>query len=251
MTRDFNIPGEALVRVRFGQHISGNLNLLPTNVEVSGQDVPVPGTSFRPQTAYPVNPGTGNLYDLGLAVKEVRVTQSFLHEDLNTDDYGKIPVDVLWRGSTCNVNMTLIHYEPTVLDVCMSESMGGVNAVNLGQNLDPAGLMQPFGTPLGAFLGPAASGNHFISLNILSPVMLWPYRFPFSYLSETPAVTPLGVGVQLVELNWRAIPYQVPLGEPEEQQISDDEIGFAQPAVLWSGEIISSGAVLWDHVTDT
>ena len=199
MGRNLVINGEAMTWVKFGKHI-GITNSVPG---VSGSQV---------------------LFELGLASEEIRVTPKYNHMDLPADDYGReTSPETLWMGAECNVQMTLVHYDPYVLDAIMNESMGGFE---LGE--DP-GVLAPIGRPMGANVPMYSSGNHYMSLNILSPVQDMPYRFRTGYLTGPPVEIPLGTSRTLAKLNWRFIPY-------------------ARPNA--SGEVYSSGVVLWDRELD-
>jgi len=210
VTRDFVINGEALVKVKFGDHIL---------------ELPF-GES-------------GTLHELGLAVDEVRITPTYHHRDISPDDYGgQAPAEVMTLLAEAEIRMRLVHYDVDVLDAVLAESQG------LDGALFFAGRLAPAGTLLGGFsqrvAGRIASGCHFMSLNILSPQLNFPWRFPAAYLQQPPIDLPLGVRRTLVDLNWRAVPYTVPpltvlpvVGNP-----------------IGPGEILSSGVVLWDHTLD-
>ena len=124
--------------------------------------------------------------------------------------------------------MTLIHYDESLLRKCIAEAMGG----------GTEGTLVGAGTPLGAMLPVGVNGNHYISLNISSPVLNEPWRFPASYLM-TNVELPLGTGRTAARLRWRAIPYVSP------------QRSFASNALLANDYLISAGAVLWDHTADT
>jgi hypothetical protein len=96
-----------------------------------------------------------------------------------------------------------------------------------------------------------SSTCHYISLNILSPMEGLPYRFRTSYLSQQPVEYPLGNRVSIVKLNWRSILYtpQAPPSLPS--LISVDSLPNEQNLPTIKNELVSSGAVLWDRVTDT
>lgn len=207
MARDFVVNGETLVKVSFGDHIPAGFS----NIAESAT----------------------NLCELGLASEGIRITPTFHHLDVHVDDFGPdVPAEVLWMLADCTVQMTLIHYDRNVLDLCLAESMGGALVGSPGPpggNFRYAGTMRAAGAPMGAYRTLRASGNRFIGLNLASPVLQLPWRFPASYLAVTPAEIPLGTEKTQVKLNWRAIPY----------------------ATGGGGEIRSSGVVLFDHLEDT
>lgn len=203
MSRDFIFNGECLVKVKGGAHMSGR--------------------------------AIGDLTELGLSVDDVRITPRFVHADMKVDDFGPdIPADVMWNLADVTIRFTLIHYDEDALDVCLRESMGG------GNILANAGTFSTAGRPLGRGLPLLSSGNCFISLNLLSPILDKPWNFPASYLTGPPVEIPLGVNATKAVCTWRAIPYK-PL------------VGSGQTIVL-SGrtqEIASSGVPLWFRALDT
>lgn len=170
--------------------------------------------------------GQAQLWELGLASDQVQIIPHYYHKDIYADDFGpSVPPEVLWNIADVNIRMTLIHYDYLVLDDCIANSMGG-SATGAGQLIGA-------GDTLGRGCGRQESGNCYISLNLTSPYGQNPWHFPTTYLAEQPVVIPLGTEKSLVQLNWRAIPYDraVP--------------GFAL------GAVASSGRILWDHTLDT
>ncbi len=223
MTRQIVIPGECLVSVTFGDHLSG--------FGVATLNDPEP---FEP---------VGNINELGLCLRDsIVVTPHYYHRDVKTSDYGaRGAADVMADVGDCNIAMTLIHYDIRVLDVCVDQAMAGAGGkLNPGSDF-PAGIMPHAGTLLGNGLPMFASGNYLVSLNLPAQQMtdtegnqrpdLLPWHFPSAYLAETPAVFPLGTRASAVRLNWRAFPY-LPLP-------TSPSFDFA-----------SSGVVLWNHTLD-
>lgn len=214
MARDFVINGETLVKVKFGAHI-------PASV-----------------------PGGSNLSELGLATERITVTPKFFHKDIYVNDFGpNTPAEVLAMMGDCTISMNLIHYDKNVLDTCIAESQGGTTVkpenigINLALNLGIAGVFNPTGTVMGGEYPTIMylSGCHYMGLNLSSPVLEMPWRFRKTYLIDTVRY-PLGTEKSIVSLNWRAIPYQTP------------PTGIAATTQI---EILSSGAVLYDHLADT
>lgn len=218
MSRGFWIPGEGMVSVKGGAHMSG---------------VPI-----------------GQLSQLGLANGPVQVTPTLFTQDVKCDDMGpQAAAEVVQYLAEVQIDMTLINFDPVVLDVCVDEALagGGVFA-NPGSSQNfLAGIMPPAGTPLGNGRNLLSSGNHWISLNIAAPTGFsqgaqfmsglevgLPWHFPSATLARDPAVYPLGTRAQVVKLSWRAITYR-PL-----PAVDSDVF-----------EVFSSGAVLWDHNPDT
>ena len=176
-------------------------------------------------TQFGIDNNNSALFQLGLASEESRITPNYVHMDVKVDDFGpQIPAEVLAQMSDVNIAMRLIHYDRNVLDACLAESLG-LNGGNFA-----AGIMTPAGYPLGQNLPVLASGCHYISLNLTSPQLNFPWRFPASFLTGPPVIIPLGTTTTIADLNWRTVPYarQTPLIE-----------------------IQSSGRVLWDHTPDS
>jgi hypothetical protein len=228
--------------------------------------------------------------ELGLAADKISVTPRWKNEDIHVDDFGPfIPPEVLWMLADVNIRMRLIHYDQAALQICLAESMGGsvfgffapgrpAPAINQGP-ID--GLMAGAGSLLGNNCAPLASGCHYISLNLLSPVLGVPWRFPTAYLDAQPVVIPLGTEASIVDLSWRAIPYQYHRQLTTLSATSGGSL-YTPPPFQRSGargagsgvagggggginnnpaprvssgtqysEIQSSGAVLWDHQNDS
>ncbi len=195
MSRDFQIPGPAMVTVK-------------------GRSDSV----------------VGSLQQLGLSEGPIRVNMNFVHSDLQVNAWSAmgVPVDIQWMLGSVNISMNLIHFDPAILQTCITESMAGAPTFGTtgrgGQRLGN-GLARF--APAGAITG---WGNHYIGLNISSPMTALPYRFLFSYLTSQPAEFNLGTEKQIVVLNWRAIPY------------SQDP---------WNGGLASYGAQIFDNTPDT
>lgn len=161
--------------------------------------------------------------NLGLAEGPVTMTFDFRHKDVSLDAWGgEIPNDVQFKLAAVNINMTLIHYDPAVLDACIANSMGGAATV---------GTVGRAGTLLGGNgIARFATGNYYIGLNLASPVLGKPYCFLYAYLTQQPVSIPLGTEKSLVTCNWRAIPY------------------FTDP---WNNGAGAAGVPLWTNVSDS
>lgn len=202
MPRDFVFDGEVLVKVKGGQH---------TSILLSG--------SIATAT------------ELGLASEPIKITPRFIHKDIHADDFGpEIPPELVQYLADATIRMSLIHYDRFVLDTCLAESIGG--------GLNFAGVLQPGGSLIGNNRPLFASGCHYVSVNLLSPVLNLPYRFPSCVMTGPPVEIPMGTGANVVKCTFRAIPY-TPL-------VTTYQPGF----VGVPGEASSSGAILWDHNTD-
>lgn len=174
--------------------------------------------------------------ELGLSDKQITITPNFVHQDIHCDDFGPtIPPDVIWLLADVTIQMTLVHYDPAVLNLCLGCSMA--NAV--GANNE--GTVVSAGTIMGA---PA---NNYISLNIASPVGQLPWKFPTAYLTGPPMELPLGSDRTIVTLRWRAIPYTpLTVTTTTEGDSPSNMVTTTTP-----NECKSSGAILWTHTLDT
>ena len=152
---------------------------------------------------------------------------------MNADAWGEAPFEQQFMLAAVSIDMTLIHFDPTVLDVCLMESMGGAPAIGalsragsrLGNNLPRFAASN---TPDAN--GIVRSGNHFIGLNIASPVQGKPFRFYYSYLASPPVSIPLGTEKSAVRCSWVALPY------------TQDP---------WGGGLGAQGAIIWDNTLDS
>ncbi len=193
MSRDWFINGESMVSVK------GNVNTL----------MPL-------------------LTQLGLSDGPIRITPNVRHRDLNLDAYGSdVPPDTQMFLADAIVSMTLVHYDAAILSACIIESFAGAG-VPLGVGIE--GLLPRAGQRMGGGFPRFAAGNHYIGLNILSPVAGVPYRFLYAYLTGPPVVIPLGTEKSLVQVNWRVLPY-------------------AQDP--WNNGLGAQGQPLYDHTLDT
>lgn len=137
MVRDFIIDGECLVKVKGGLHMSG----------------------------FPI----GVRSELGLATDEIRVIPHFRYQGVPCDDFGKeVFPEQLWALASLDIHMTLIHWDPVVLEACLMEAMGG--GFSRASTPYPTGL--PFTAitrfnPLGA--GTATQGSVILGTAGVSP----------------------------------------------------------------------------------
>lgn len=243
MVRKIVINGETLVEVRGGAHMSG--------------------TSI------------GILTQLGLAEGQVTITPQINFRDVYVPDFGpNVPADVLWMLSSVRISMTLIFYDPTVLDICIAESMGGSTpnpSGNLfidgrggaglaGPGLNPVyygGTLMGAGVPLGGLKQIFDSGWHYISTTLTSPELGLPWCFPKTYLNQSPVEIPIGNDCSKVRLEFTAIPYQDPYQPTHASGGIGPVVDVTIPYPVLSGpdgwrtvgrlkkEIGSSGSILW------
>lgn len=146
--------------------------------------------------------GIGTLQELGLATDPIQVSYDFRHRDMNVDAWSgpDMPPEVQCMLAGVNVSMNLIHWDDDILDVCLRESLGGASAI---------GRLKRAGARMGNNSPRFAAANHYIGLNLSSPVLGKPLRFFFSYLTGPPKTIPLGTEKSVTSLNWRVIPYTV------------------------------------------
>lgn len=239
MPSDFIIYGPTLAAVKGGEHASGFLNI------------------------------SGFVVELGLAVEDITISPHFSHMDIVPSDFGpNVPAEIMWNLTDVQIQMTLVHYDPVVLDGAMSEAMGGitVNPTLLPTvTFDLAGRMNPAGSVLGNGLPIYASGNHYISLYLLNtspppgsvlnasgevPVSGFEpgYVFPTAYLDSKPLVIPMGTATSKVITSWRAIPYR-PIYYLSTAPTSELPLTINGTVGNYvRGEILSSGAIVWERL---
>lgn len=248
MSRQFIIPGEVMVAVVFGAHLSGQF---PVQDELLFVRSGILSSFPDPNLGAPAVSGSMTI-ELGLCADEIKITPRFTHSDILVNDMGKSPGDVQWLCSEYSINMRLVHYDRKVLNTCVLESMGGARVLPGAQGIPGMVLIRGDQAPAGTLmfgnlksqitrtlsgLSPYPtdiSGCHYVGLS-LQPQNQWqlpevaqqPWYFYQTYLSNPPVIIPLGTRYSTVELNWRAVPV---------------------PGFLSGGEMVSSGSYIWDHI---
>ncbi len=231
MSRDFVQPGETLVKVKFGAHYAGWAGFGASGSLLS---------------------------ELGLAEGSIDVMPTFYDKEIKTDDFGPdCPAEIMAMMASVDIHMTLVHFDPTVLNVCALEAQGiGPLKVGAAQIIPGSRIIAPWymvgqaGYTLGHGLPLQASGNHWLSMTLL-----YNYtndrsdhglvRFPAVKLaSPSPYKWPLGTGNTTVDVTFRGIPY-VPILASGNNPVP------AGPAGANFGEPLSSGVALWDTLIDT
>ncbi len=219
MPRSFTVPGECMVSVKGGEQMSGG----PIAV----------------------------LSELGLASDSITVTPTYYHKDVLVDDFGpNVPADLQQYLAEVRVSMTLIHFDPSVLDLCANEALGGGDS-QFVVNTRPAGeILAPTGRLLGRFRNRFWSGWHYVGLNLSATDLATGWRFFQATLTGQPFIYPMGTEAAGVRLEWRCLPYCSPwlsggtLGRSGAIQVGD---------IVWHprNEMQSSGATIWDRGADT
>lgn len=166
-----------------------------------------------------------NLSELGLTSEPIRISVQNHRLNIRVDAYGDGPPESQFMGAGATIQMTLVHFDKTVLNFCIQEAWGASPAFGA---LGHAGSLMGNGQPR---FGPGGiNGNHFIGLNIISALGQLPWRFFYASLADNPMVWPLGTERSLVQLTWQAFPYSI---DP------------------WNGGNGSFGVPIWDHTADT
>jgi hypothetical protein len=152
----------------------------------------------------------GTVEELGLTSEQVRIHPRYNFRDIPTDDFGAAPVETRWDLADATVTMTLVHYDPDVLNKCMGSAMGGggFDTSSITDNID--GFMAGAGRLLGFNRGLGTAANMYVTVYLIpaDDGGFEPYRFYACYLDARPLVIPLGTERTLVQLSWRVIPYQ-------------------------------------------
>lgn len=179
------------------------------------------------------SPATPVLKELGLAEGGIIISPRFIRQDIHTDDFGStIPAEVMNLLAEVRISMTLIHTDIEVLEQCIIEAMDGgfIDGGSEGE-LAGAGALMGRGKDLfGVDPDDRSNDCHYISLNLTSPVLNRPWRFPTAYLADDPVEIPLSATASAYQVTWRAIPYKK-----------------SSPTT----EATSIGLSLWDHTLDT
>lgn len=141
-----------------------------------------------------------SLSDLGTSEDQVTWSPRFYHDDVIVGGTNgpNVPVDCQFMLADAIIDMNLVYYDQTVLQSCIRESNAGATAY---------GTMPRAGTLMGGQYARFTSGNHFIGLNLTSPVEGVHMRFLAAYLTGQPLTYPIGPARSVVRLQWRAIPY--------------------------------------------
>lgn len=229
MSRQYQPFGESLINVRFGNHA----------------DLGLQGTSSVSNSGNP-------LYELGLATDKIDLSLNLRSNEIKYVEWGsEIPAEIMGNVKDAIVSFTLIHYDRSVLDYCIGEAQGGVTYLAPG---NPIGLYTDPGSNVipGALLGNncafQASGNHFVTLNILSTDATYPWRFLTCYLMN-PLQLPLSVRASETRCQFRAIPYQNYITKLADG--SDPVPGQPYtPGQLVTSDLFYASGGVWDHNTE-
>ena len=170
----------------------------------------------------------GALTQLGLTEDPVRVSIEERHRPIIVNATGEVEPETQFMGASATITMNLIHFDRTVIDYCLMESMGGAPNNTPGQ-MARAGTTLGNGAARFAAGGPFV-GNYYIGLNIASPVAGKPWRFYYTFLTGNPFSQGLGTEKSIIQLTWRAIPY------------------VADP---WNNGVGLYGVPLYDFTSDT
>lgn len=162
-----------------------------------------------------------NLSELGLSDSQITMQFRPIFDDVIVNAHGRVGTDIQVFLEDCAITMSLVNFDPVILNECYRLSKGGPNA---------AGNVARAGTLLGNGLARFAAGNKFIGLNIASPVGSIPYCFYFAYMTGPAFVYPVGNERTICTINWRAIPY---LADP------------------WNGGAGATNTPLFGNVLDT
>jgi hypothetical protein len=168
------------------------------------------------------NSAIAALSELGLCDEGgVTVTPEFRHDAIQLDAWGgQVPPEKQFMLMQARITMGLIHYDRDVVDACIREAAGGAAAV---------GAVARAGTLMGGNVARLLAGNHYVGLNLLSPVENKPWRFLTAHLEGSVSVN-IGTRRSVFQLTWSAIPYS------------------ADP---WNNGNGAAGVLVWDHTLDT
>lgn len=167
-----------------------------------------------------------SLSELGLSEDPITVSVNGNYDDVHADAWGSLtPFEVQYFLSDAYIDMTLVQFDQAILEACIVESQGGANLGVTGP-----GIMPRAGTRLGNNAPRFNALNHYIGLNITSPVNNQPWRFFTTYMPNLPDSWPIGTKRSVVRVRFRCIPY------------TQDP---------WNGGVGAAGTILWDRQSDT
>ena len=158
--------------------------------------------------------------ELGLSDSSIVITPTFKSMDIAVDTWGSTkgpPPEIQSFLAEASVSMTLVHFDQSVLNSCIAQSMAA----------STAGTLSHAGTLMGGNAALQASGNYYIQLGLSAPIGGQPWTF-FACKLEGNYSYPVGTERSVVRLNWRVIPYP-PGGDP------------------WNGGQGANGVVLWNY----
>lgn len=192
-----------------------------------------------------------SLTQLGLSDGDITISIEDRYDNMYVDAWGGppgkggAPADVQIFNGFADIHVTLVHYDRSVLQLCMQESAGGVPGTDGA--LIQAGARLGNGVPRFAPSGTVSTGglvttgNHYIGLNIASPIDSLPWRFYYTFLFATPLVYPVGATRTIVQTHWRAIPYTT---DPWGVATTINGVSYGGPG---DG---AYGSLLFDHTLD-
>lgn len=144
---------------------------------------------------------SGITNELGYCYEPIKIQPSFAYKDMLSDDFPTVPSNRLWMLAETKITMTLVYYNPDILQDCILAAMGG--------GTDGGGILQmaAAGTPMG--IGSVGDENNALVALTISSVngLEEPYMFPACHLIERPVEIPVGVERSLVQLVWSSLPY--------------------------------------------
>lgn len=160
--------------------------------------------------------------ELGLCDIPIRVSVEYKHLDIKVNAYGEVSPEKQAMGAMARVNISLVHFDRSVLSFLISQSLGGSPAI---------GQLGHAGFRMGNGVGRFGAGMRYVSLGIVSALTagdpnIVPWTFHYAVLSNNPLEFPLGAERSLVTCAFDCVPYSV---DP------------------WNGGNGSYGTTIWDH----
>lgn len=135
---------------------------------------------------------------LGYCESPVSWSPTFQKLDVIINAFGTTPAEVQMMGIMASISMSLVYFDPAILDALLSESAAGAGSAGANSR---AGARMGNGQPL------YSAGCHFFSVGLSSPVANKPYTFLACQLVDNPLTWPLGAERSVVQVNFRAISY--------------------------------------------
>jgi hypothetical protein len=129
--------------------------------------------------------------ELGLAAGPIFIAPEFFYSDVHTDSGGNMaPSETLFMMGVTRISMTLVHYDPGALDLCIASSCGS----------STPGAMTGAGMPMGA-------NGSLMTLLLISATGEQTYQFQNCHLTGPPLEIPLGTSTTIAKVQFRSFPY--------------------------------------------
>lgn len=141
--------------------------------------------------------------ELGLSDKQIVITINTNQDPIMVNAHGTTPAEMQAMGRIATLNISLVHFDTAILDLCLAMANGVTTA-------SPSGGIQPHaGVRLGGNAALYGNGNKYISVSFTSPDGGIPWTFYNCFIAAGGAQYPLGNEKSIVTTVWTALSFQV------------------------------------------